>query len=201
MAILSIGELLDMGQGSADHLIPYSALEYNQTGSITGISGSSIAGGVDSASVSSIVSGMVSGKADQSALEECCSAMSSVVSAKMDKSESSSFYPMTGNPSGFLTTTDLSDYATTAYVDSSVSSKMDKSESSSFYSTANESGFITSADAGTSFVYNSAYSSFSGDTVNNISSLSSIVSAISSETDNIRPSRLFPVLRSADKAE
>lgn len=208
--ILSIGELLDLGNSAATAgLIPYSALEYNGSGDISGISGSAIAGGVDSAVVSSIVSSyvesgisgkadktaleeccsamssVVSGKADVSALEECCSAMSSVVSAKMDKSESSSFYPMTGNPSGFLTTTDLSDYATTAYVDSSVSSKMDKSESSSFYSTANESGFITSADAGTSFVYNSAYSSFSGDTVNNISSLSSIVSAISSETGNI----------------
>ena len=147
--ILSIGELLDLGNSAATAgLIPYSALDYDGTGRISGISGSAIAGGVDSAVVSSIVSSYVesgiSGKADLSALEDCCSAMSSVVSAKMDKSESSSFY-----------------------------------------STANESGFITSADAGTSFVYNSAYSSFSGDTVNNISSLSSIVSAISSETGNI----------------
>lgn len=139
--ILSIGELLDLGNSAATAgLVPYSALEYNQTGSITGISGSSIAGGVDSASVSSIVSGMVSGKADQSALEDCCSAMSSVVSAKMDKSESSSFY-----------------------------------------GTANESGFITIEDVGTTFVYNSAYSSFSGDVVNNISNISSTVSGLTGD--------------------
>ena len=52
--------------------IPYSALEYNDSDAISGISGSAIAGGVDSAVVSSIVSSYVessvSGKADQSAL-------------------------------------------------------------------------------------------------------------------------------------
>ena len=40
------------------------------------------------------------------------------VSSKMDKSFSSNFYPMTGNPSGFLTThQSLDGYATTAEVD------------------------------------------------------------------------------------
>lgn len=48
----------------------------------------------------------------------------SAASSKLDESASSSFYP-TSNPSGFLTGVDLSDYATTAYVDSSVSSKLD----------------------------------------------------------------------------
>ena len=167
--ILSIGELLDLGNSAATAgLVPYSALEYDGTGRISGISGSAIAGGVDSAVVSSIVSSYVesgvSGKADQSALDDCCSAMSSVVSAKADQSA-------------------LEDCCSA--MSSVVSAKMDKTESSSFYTTANESGFITSAEAGTAFVYNSAYSSFSGDTVNNISSLSSIVSAISSETGNI----------------
>ena len=159
--ILSIGELLDLGNSAATAgLIPYSALEYSQTGSITGISGSSIAGGVDSAAVSSIVSGMVSGKADKSALDDCCSAMSSVVNAKADKSA-------------------LDDCCSA--MSSVVSAKMDKSESSSFYSTANESGFITIEDVGTTFVYNSAYSSFSGDVVNNISNISSTVSGLTGD--------------------
>ena len=123
---------------------------------------------------------MVSGKADQSALEDCCSSMSSVVSSiqndvsgissyvsgltgeyleksassmfapsgnYMSASESSSFYPMTGNPSGFLTGVDLSDYATTAYVDSSVSGKMD----------ATASGYLQPSG---DYAYNSSLSSY-----------------------------------------
>ena len=250
MAILSIGELLDLGNSAATAgLVPYSALEYNASGDISGISGSAIAGGVDTTIVSSIASSYVesgvSGKADQSALEDCCSAMSAVVSAKLDASASSQFqqsgnyqpsgdyysatnpsgfittaditgkldttasslfqpsgdyadasslsgkldasasgmfapsgnyqsagdyaynsslsskldasassqfYPMTGNPSGFLTGVDLTDYATTAYVDSSVSGKLDASASGQFqtsgeyYSASNPSGFITGVD-------------------------------------------------------
>lgn len=48
----------------------------------------------------------------------------SAASGKLDNSASSSFYP-SDNPSGFISSVDLSDYATTAYVDSSVSGKLD----------------------------------------------------------------------------
>lgn len=94
--ILSIGELLDLGNSaSTAGLIPYSALEYNGSGDISGISGSAIAGGVDTTVVSSIASSYVesgiSGKVDQSAFDDCCSAMSSVVSSKLDASASSLF--------------------------------------------------------------------------------------------------------------
>lgn len=44
----------------------------------------------------------------------------SAASSKLDSSASSSFYPA-DNPSGFISSVDLSDYATTAYVDSSIS--------------------------------------------------------------------------------
>lgn len=118
--ILSIGELLDLGNSAATAgLIPYSALGYDGTGRISGISGSAIAGGVDSAVVSSIVSSYVesgiSGKVDQSAFDDCCSAMSSVVSSKLDASASGQFAPSgdyysASNPSGFITTTELSAY-------------------------------------------------------------------------------------------
>ena len=108
--ILSIGELLDLGNSATTAgLIPYSALEYNGSRSISGISGSAIAGGVDSAVVSSIVSSYVessvSGKADQSALDECCSAMSSVVSAKADSSSLSSYVPYSSLNNGPTTAT------------------------------------------------------------------------------------------------
>lgn len=53
-------------------------------------------------------------------------AFASSLSSKLDASASSSFYT-TDNPSGFITGVDLSNYATTVYVDSSVSSKMDNS--------------------------------------------------------------------------
>ena len=42
------------------------------------------------------------------------------ISNKMDKSESANFYPMTGNPSRFLTSQSLDDYATREYVDTEI---------------------------------------------------------------------------------
>ena len=55
----------------------------------------------------------------------------SAASSKLDSTASSSFYP-SDNPSGFISSVDLSDYATTAYVDSSVSGKLDATASSQF---------------------------------------------------------------------
>jgi len=114
--ILSIGELLDLGNSAATAgLIPYSALGYDGTGRISGISGSAIAGGVDSAVVSSIVSSYVSSKVDQSAFDDCCSSVQSSLSGKLDASASGQFAPSgdyysASNPSGFITTTELSAY-------------------------------------------------------------------------------------------
>jgi len=68
-----------------------------------------------------------------------------IFSGKLDATASGEFYP-TSNPSGFITGVDLSNYATTSYVDSSVSGKLDASASSDFYSTSNPSGFITGVD-------------------------------------------------------
>lgn len=170
--------------------VDYSAIDYNQYNEITGISGSAIAGGINSAMVSSIASSVasaytesafssisswtadfssISSKADSSSLSayQPVSAMSgyateayvdaavgdkldatasslfltglpddlattgdlaSAVSGKLDKSASGEFYPMTGNPSGFLTAhQSLAGLATVEYVDSSVSSKLDTS--------------------------------------------------------------------------
>ena len=88
-------------------------------------------GGVDSATVSAIAS----------------SYAESAMSSKLDESATADFYS-TSNPSGFITGVDLSDYATTTYVDSSVSSKLDSTayNSAEFYSTSNPSGFITGVD-------------------------------------------------------
>ena len=136
--ILSIGELLDLGNSAATAgLIPYSALEYNGSGSISGISGSAIAGGVDSAAVSSIVSSYVSSKVDKSALDDCCSSVQSALSGKLDASSSGQFQP--------------------------------------------------SGD----YVYESSYSSFSGDIANNISSMSSIVSGLTGDYLDKSASSMF----------
>ena len=130
--ILSIGELLDLGNSAATAgLIPYSALEFNGSGDISGISGSAIAGGVDTTIVSAIASSYVesgiSSKVDQSAFDDCCSSVQSALSGKLDSSASGQFQP--------------------------------------------------SGD----YVYESSYSSFSGDVVNNISSMSSIVSGLTGD--------------------
>ena len=194
--------------------VDYSAIGYNEYGQISGISGSAIAGGMDSATVSSIASSVasaytesafssisswtadfssISSKADQSALTayQPVSAMigyateayvdarvgdkldatasslfltglpddlattgdvASAVSGKMDKADGSAFYPMTGNPSGFLTAhQSLAGLATVGYVDSSVSSKLD---TSAFASAS--AGFAPTGD----YAYNSSLSAY-----------------------------------------
>jgi hypothetical protein len=152
--ILSIGELLDLGNSaSTAGLIPYSALEYNGSGNISAISGSAIAGGVESSVVSSIVSSMVSSKADQSAVDDCCSAMSAVVSGKMDASASGNFAP-----SG--------DYA----YNSSLSSYIPQSSSGQFA----PSGDYAYNSGLSSYV---AYSAISGDSGNITSINGSAISA------------------------
>ena len=152
MALLSIGEILDLGNSAnMSAYIPYSALDYNPTGAISGISGSAIAGGVESSVVSSIVSSMVSGKADQSALEECCSSMSSVVSSiQNDVSSISSF--VSGLTGDYLEKSASSMFAPSgdyAY-NSAVSSKLDASASSQFVVDSSLSSYV-------------AYSAISGD--------------------------------------
>ena len=194
--------------------VDYSAIEYNQYNEITGISGSAIAGGINSAMVSSIASSVassytesafssisswtadfssISSKADSSSLSayQPVSAMSgyateayvdarvgdkldatasslfltglpddlattgdvaSAVSGKLDKSASGEFYPMAGNPSGFLTAhQSLAGLATVEYVDSSVSSKLD---TSAFASAS--AGFAPTGD----YAYNSSLSAY-----------------------------------------
>ena len=105
----------------------------NPSGFITGVDLSDYAttGYVDSS---------VSGKADSSALTAY------QLTADMTGYQPSGDYYSASNPSGFITGVDLSDYATTGYVDSSVSGKLDASASGDFYSTSNPSGFITGVD-------------------------------------------------------
>lgn len=146
--------------------IPYSALDYSGT-AISGIGGSSLAGmggggdytgvypvSVDNTTREISVDSMP--LMTDSSMTAYASGDSSVIgvnmgilSGKLDASASSDFYPMTGNPSGFLTThQSLTGYATETYVDSAVSGKLDTSayDSSQFYSTSNPSGFITGMD-------------------------------------------------------
>lgn len=90
--------------------ISYSALEYNGSGYISGISGSAIAGGLDSATVSAIASSYaesaissisgwsgdfssISSKVDQSAFDQCCDEVHSALDDKLDKSASGMFQP------------------------------------------------------------------------------------------------------------
>ena len=89
----------------------------------------------------------------------------SAVSSKMDKSESGNFYPMVGNPSGFLTAVDLSNYyqktetSSKEEISAALADKLDKSESGNFYPmTGNPSGFLTAHQSLTNldYVQNSA---------------------------------------------
>ena len=164
--------------------ISYSALEYNGNGEISGISGSAIAGGLDSAAVSSIAS---------SYAESAISSISgwsgdfSSISSKIDWSSSGVF-----QPSGDYQT--AGDYA----YNSSLSSKVDQS---AFEQCCDEvhSALDEKIDKSASsefqpsgqYVYESAYSSFSSEVTNNISSISSTVSGLTGQYIEQSASSMF----------
>ena len=97
----------------------------------------------------------VSSKADASSL-----------TGKLDNSASSNFYPMTGNPSGFLTShQELSGYVEKSSISAQssqwneVSAKLDQSAASEFYPmTGNPSGFLTEHQSLSAYVEKSAIS-------------------------------------------
>lgn len=129
---------------SLSSLIDYSALEYDGNGNISGISGSAIGGqgGTDSATVSAIASAYAE----------------SAASGKLDNSASSTWYPMTGNPSGFLT----------AHQD--ISNKLDTSAFTAYTATAltgleQDVSSISSTVSGLTgtYVEQSAFSAYSAD--------------------------------------
>lgn len=72
----------------------------------------------------------LSGKADTSAIPDVSNFVTqedidSAVSGKMDATESSAFYPMATNPSGYLVSSDLNGYATEQYVQDETSAFVD----------------------------------------------------------------------------
>lgn len=118
--------------------IDYSALEYNNQNLITGISGSAIA--ANSVDPNEYVPWSASGVFQPSGnyLSATDSALFQPSGQYLSASESSNYYPMTGNPSGFLT---------------------------------DDEGY-------SSFVMQSAFSSYSADVDSSITSISSFVSGL-----------------------
>lgn len=180
--------------------IPFSGLNYNTSNQITGISGSAIYADLDKEAVSSIASSYaesavssisswsgyfssISSKVDQSAFDDCCSAVHSALDDKLDKS-SSGLFQLSG------------DYA----YNSSLSSYIPASSSGMFqpsgnYQSAGDYAFNSAvsskldASASGDFVLNSSFSSYSsnvGDTINNMSSsITSIENNITSIENNL----------------
>lgn len=83
----------------------------------------------------------------------------------LSATESSNYYP-SNNPSGYITGVDLTNYATTAYVDSSVSSKLDATASSQFLTSVPD-GYATTSDLSSLIPYSAL--SGSGNTITSIS--------------------------------
>lgn len=207
MALLSIGEILDLGNSAnMSSYIPYSALDYDPTGAISGISGSAIAGGVDSSVVSSIVSSMVSGKADQSALEDCCSSMSSVVSSIQNDVSGISSY-VSGLTGEYLEKSASSLFAPSgdyAY-NSSLSSYLYASASSNFqpsgnYQTAGDYAYNSSvsakldASASSEFYLTSNPSGFiTGVDLDGYATTAYVDSSVSGKMDKSESSSFYPM--------
>lgn len=181
--------------------VDYSAIEYNGNGEITGISGSAIAAGtIDNAFVSSVASSYaesavssisgwsgyfssISSKVDQSAFDDCCSAVHSALDDKLDKSASGQFAPS----GDYAYNSSLSDY-----IPASASGMFAPSGD---YQSAGDYAFNSAvsskldASASGDFVLNSSFSSYSsnvGDTINNMSSsITSIENNITSIENNL----------------
>lgn len=158
--------------------VPFSGLEYNDNGDISGISGSSIAGGLDSAAVSSIAS---------SYAESAISSISrwsgdfSSISSKIDWSSSGVFQPSGDYAynSSLSSKVDQSAFEQCCdEVHSSLDDKLDKSASSEFQPSGE-------------YVYESAYSSFSSEVTNNITSISSTVSGLTGQYIEQSASSMF----------
>ena len=171
-------------KSSMSAYIPFSGLDYNQGGRITGISGSAIYAALDSSTVSAIAS---------SYAESAISSISgwsgdfSSISSKIDWSSSGVF-----QPSGDYQT--AGDYAYNSSlsskvdqsafeqccdeVHSAIDEKLDKSASGEFQPSGN-------------YVYESAYSSFSSEVTNNISSISSTVSGLTGQYIEQSASSMF----------
>lgn len=126
-----------------------SAIECDTASAITAIGGSSVGGGVDEATVSAIASAY----------------------AESSVSAVSGNYYSTSNPSGFITGVDLSDYASTGYVDSSVSGKQDSSAMTAYVDKS---------------AYDELYSSYTGLSalVSQYSGWFNELSSISAKVDN-----------------
>lgn len=123
------------------------------------VSGTFLTAVPDGFATESYVDSAVSSKLDVTASSQFITALptdlattgdvASAVSGKLDNSASGEWYPLTGNPSGFLTAhQSLAGYATEQYVDSSVSGKLDSTayDSAQFQLTADMSAYQTTAD-------------------------------------------------------
>lgn len=173
-AISGINGSAISGMLDTSTVIPFSALEYNASSEITGISGSAIGGQVDTSQFmpASAESSMVAYSALEYSGGQITGISGSSIGYGVDPSQfmpasaSGDFYPMTGNPSGFLTAhQDISDKldvsAFTSYsanldsalgdefdnIHSALDDKMNASASGDYYPmTGNPSGFITNDD-------------------------------------------------------
>lgn len=178
-----IGVANNLYQPSGDYAYNSSLSSKLDTSAFSSVSGNFLTAVPAGYATESYVDSGLSGKLDVTASSQFITALpsnlattadvASAVSGKLDQSASGEFYPMSGNPSGFLTAhQSLAGYATEQYVDSAVSGKLDTSaydsaqflltsqsssfqpsgqylsatESSNYYPSSNPSGFITGVD-------------------------------------------------------
>lgn len=178
-----IGVANNIYQPSGDYAYNSSLSSKLDTSAFSSVSGTFLTAVPAGYATESYVDSGLSGKLDVTASSQFITSLpadlattadvASAVSGKLDQSASGEFYPMSGNPSGFLTAhQSLAGYATEQYVDSSVSGKLDTSaydsaqfiltsqsgsfqpsgeylsasESSNYYSTSNPFGFISGVD-------------------------------------------------------
>ena len=171
-------------KSSMSAYIPFSGLDYNQGGRITGISGSAIYAALDSSTVSAIASSYA-----ESAISSISgwSADFSSISSKIDWSSSGVFQP-SGNyqtAGDYAFNSSLSAKADQSAfeqccdeVHSALDEKIDKSASGKFQPSGQ-------------YVYESSYSSFSSEVTNNISSISSTVSGLTGQYIEQSASSMF----------
>lgn len=151
----------------------------NPSGFITGVDLSDYAKESSLSSVSSVVSsiqedvssisGQISGLTGVY-LEQSASSLFAPSGDYLSATDSSNFYPMTGNPSSFVQSGDLSAYAK----ESSVSGKLDASASSLFA----PSGDYALNSSLNEYISNSSFTSYTSNIDSSITNISSVVSGL-----------------------
>ena len=146
----AIGEALD-NKLDLSSFSSYTSNTYNYISAVNALANSAYTTAVNNYYNKADLSAVSSYSSDLTYLSGACDYLSGQTEQKLDKASADTlYYPLTGNPSGFITGVDLSNYyektetSSKEEISSALTGKLDNDFSGNFYPmTGNPSGFLT----------------------------------------------------------